>query len=119
MTSHPTHKDFELVANDNPQRDYTIKIKIPEFNCVCPRTGLPDFGCIYIEYIPGKHIVELKSLKLYIVAFRLCGVFHEDVTNKIRNDFIKACKPNKITVVGDFKPRGGIKTKVVCNDDSF
>ena len=115
----PSYKKLEIVPNEHVGSNYEIQIKIPEFNCVCPRSGLPDFGCIFINYIPNKHIVELKSLKLYIVAFRLCGVFHEDVTNKIRNDFIKACKPNKITVVGDFKPRGGIKTKVVCNDDSF
>ena len=116
MIKKPTHKDFEVVANEHPKRNYIIKIRIPEFNCVCPRTGLPDFGCIYIEYVPDKLIVELKSLKLYIVKFRNLGVFHEDVTNKILNDFKKACNPRKISVTGDFNPRGGIKTEVICND---
>ena len=115
----PSYKKLEAVPNEHVGTNYEIQIKIPEFNCVCPRSGLPDFGCIYINYIPNKHIVELKSLKLYIVDFRLCGIFHEDVTNKIRNDFKRVCKPKKITVIGDFKPRGGIKTKVVCNDDSI
>ena len=115
----PSYECLEIVPNDHPQSNYEIQIKIPEFNCVCPRSGLPDFGCIFINYAPNKHIVELKSLKLYIVAYRLCGIFHEDVTNKIRNDFISACKPKKINVIGDFRPRGGIKTKVVCHDDNF
>ena len=87
-------------------------ISIPEFNAVCPKTGLPDFGTIYITYSPNKHIVELKSLKLYIVKFRNCGIFHEHVTNKILDDFKKAAKPKKIEVYGDFSPRGGIKTSV-------
>ena len=78
----PTYKDLEVVNNDNAHRDYVIRISIPEFNCVCPRTGLPDFGTINIEYVPQKGIVELKSLKLYIVKFRNMGIFHEEVTNK-------------------------------------
>ena len=93
-----------------------IKISIPEFNCVCPRTGLPDFGCIYIEYSPNKYIVELKSLKLYTVKYRNLGIFHEHVTNKIMDDFKKACKPKKIHVTGDFHPRGGIKTIISSGD---
>ena len=112
----PNYKDLEIVKNEFPDRNYEINISIPEFNCVCQRTGLPDFGCIYIEYVPDKLIVELKSLKLYIVKFRNLGVFHEDVTNKILNDFKKACNPRKISVTGDFNPRGGIKTEVICND---
>ena len=112
--SKPTYKDLEVVSNEYNKRDYTIKISIPEFNCVCPRTGLPDFGCINIEYAPDKYIVELKSLKLYIVKFRNLGVFHEHVTNKILDDFKRACKPKTISVLGDFHPRGGIKTQVVC-----
>jgi len=113
----PTYKDLEVVNNDNMHRDYTIKISIPEFNCVCPRTGLPDFGTINIKYIPLKGIVELKSLKLYIVKFRNLGIFHEHVTNKILDDFKKACNPKTISVEGDFKPRGGIKTKVFAEDN--
>ena len=113
----PTYKDLEVVNNDNARRDYVIRISIPEFNCVCPRTGLPDFGTINIEYVPQKGIVELKSLKLYIVKFRNLGIFHEHVTNKILEDFKKACCPKKISVLGDFKPRGGIKTEVFVEDN--
>ena len=96
-------------------RDYSIKIEVPEFNCVCPRTGLPDFGTIYINYVPNKYIIELKSLKLYIVKYRNVGIFHEDVTNRILDDFKKASSPKKIEVIGDFNPRGGIKTSVYAN----
>ena len=108
----PNYKNLEIVKNDFPDRNYEINISIPEFNCVCPRTGLPDFGTIYINYSPNKLIVELKSLKLYIVKFRNIGIFHENVTNKILDDFKKAAKPKKIEVYGDFSPRGGIKTSV-------
>ena len=108
----PNYKDLEIVKNEFPDRDYEINISIPEFNCVCPKTGLPDFGTIYINYFPNKHIVELKSLKLYIVKFRNIGIFHENVTNKILDDFKKAAKPQTIEVLGDFNPRGGIKTSV-------
>ena len=109
-TAAPKHIDLEVVNNDFPDRDYEINISIPEFNCVCPKTGLPDFGVLYIKYIPNKLIVELKSLKLYIVKFRNLGIFHEHVTNKIMDDFRRACSPRKISVTGDFNPRGGIKT---------
>ena len=111
-TNDPTFKDLEVVDNEYSDRDYTINISIPEFNCVCPRTGLPDFGTIVINYIPEKYIVELKSLKLYMVKFRNMGIFHEHVTNKILDDFIKACNPKSIDIVGDFNPRGGIKTVI-------
>ena len=114
--SPPTYKALEVVTNEYSENDYTINVSIPEFNCVCPRTGLPDFGVIEIKYIPNKFIVELKSLKLYIVEFRNVGIFHEHVTNKILEDFKKACKPKKITVVGNFHPRGGIKTTVFSGD---
>ena len=112
MSQEPIYKDLEVVPNIYSDREYTINISIPEFNCVCPKTGLPDFGTINIAYVPKDHIVELKSLKLYIVKFRNVGVFHETVTNKILDDFKKACKPVKIKILGDFKPRGGIKTEV-------
>ena len=117
MIDSPTYKDLEAVENEFSDREYRINISIPEFNCVCPRTGLPDFGTINIEYIPNKHIVELKSLKLYIVKFRNMGIFHENVSNKILDDFKKACKPKKIKVFGDFKPRGGIKTNITTGDN--
>ena len=116
MSQEPTYKDLEVVPNIYSDREYTINVSIPEFNCVCPKTGLPDFGTINIAYIPKDHIVELKSLKLYIVKFRNVGVFHETVTNKILDDFKKACNPVKIKISGDFKPRGGIKTDVSCGD---
>ena len=111
----PNYKDLEIVKNEFPDRDYEINISIPEFNCVCPRTGFPDFGIIYINYLPNKYIVELKSLKLYIVKYRNIGIFHEDVTNRILDDFKKASSPQKIEVIGDFNPRGGIKTSIYSN----
>ena len=110
--NNPSYKDLETVPNEYAQRKYEIDIAIPEFNAVCPKTGLPDFGTIYISYVPNQLIVELKSLKLYIVKFRNMGIFHEHVTNKILEDFSKACKPLSISVKGDFSPRGGIKTTV-------
>jgi len=108
----PTYLEFEVVKNEYADRDYGIKISIPEFTCVCPRTGQPDFATIEINYIPDKLIVELKSLKLYIQQFRDQGVFHENVTNKILDDFCRACKPRRIDVIGHFNPRGGISTVV-------
>ena len=113
----PNSVDLEVVQNEYPDRDYEINISIPEFNCVCPRTGLPDFANIKIKYIPGEFIVELKSLKLYINQFRNVGIFHEHVTNKILDDFSSACQPKSIEVVGDFHPRGGIKTIIRSNSD--
>jgi len=112
QTNEPKYTDLEIVPNEYGNRDYTIEVSVPEFNCVCPRTGLPDFGTINITYVPNKSIVELKSLKLYMVKFRNVGIFHEHVTNRILDDFTKACKPKKIEVIGDFNPRGGIKTIV-------
>ena len=112
MKSLPKPTDLEIVKNEYLDRDYIINISIPEFNCVCPRTGLPDFANIKIQYVPDKYIVELKSLKLYAVKFRNVGIFHEHVTNKILDDFVKIAQPKKINIVGDFYPRGGIKTSV-------
>ena len=108
----PTYSDLEIVENEYVDRNYNINISIPEFNCVCPKTNLPDFGTIEINYIPDKSIVELKSLKLYVVKFRNIGIFHEHVTNKILDDFKAASRPRKIEVCGEFNPRGGISTKV-------
>jgi len=113
----PNYRDLEVVENEYSDRDYEIDISIPEFNCVCPRTGLPDFGTIYITYVPSQYIVELKSLKLYIVKYRNVGIFHEHVINKIMDDFKKASNPKNISVVGDFHPRGGIKTIIKSKDD--
>tara|TARA_B100000700_G_C14670371_1_gene680503 strand:+ start:349 stop:705 length:357 start_codon:yes stop_codon:yes gene_type:complete len=112
MDQKPLYTDLEVVENDYKDRDYNINIDIPEFNCVCPRTGLPDFANIKISYIPDKYIVELKSLKLYSVKFRNVGIFHEHVTNQILDDLVKVLTPKKISVVGEFHPRGGIRTSV-------
>jgi 7-cyano-7-deazaguanine reductase len=103
---------LEVVENKNADRDYTVNIEFPEFTCVCPRTGLPDFAVIKIEYIPDKLLVELKSLKLYFVSYRNVGTFHEEVVNKILDDLTAACQPRKMTLVGEFSVRGGIKTTV-------
>ena len=110
----PLYTDLEVVINEYTDRDYEVKINIPEFNCICPRTSLPDFATIKITYIPGNWIVELKSLKLYIVKYRNVGMFHESVTNKIFDDFIRVSAPKSIQVDGVFKSRGGINTTVTC-----
>ena len=108
----PSHQDLDIVENQYVDRDYIVKVSIPEFACVCPRTGQPDYAVIDIHYIPDKYIVELKSLKLYMVGFRNLGIFHEHVTNKIMDDFKKASSPRKVEVWGRFNPRGGICTIV-------
>jgi len=108
----PKHHDLEVVENEYTDRDYMVKVSIPEFSCVCPRTGQPDYAIIDIHYVPDKYIVELKSLKLYIVGFRNFGIFHEHVTNKIMDDFKNVSNPRKIEVFGRFNPRGGISTIV-------
>ena len=103
---------IETVPNGYPGRDYHVRIEFPEFTCVCPRTGLPDFAVIKIDYVPDKLIVELKSLKLYFISFRNEGIFHEHVVNRILDDIVAACKPRSAVVVGEFGVRGGIKTTV-------
>lgn len=104
--------NIEVIKNKYPQRDYTVNIEFPEFSCVCPRTGLPDFATIKIEYIPDKLIVELKSLKMYFISFRNVGMFHENVVNKILEDLVAVGKPRWAKVVAEFNVRGGIKTTV-------
>lgn len=101
---------------DNPQtdRDYTIRIDIPEFTCLCPKTGQPDFATIQIEYVPKQFCVELKSLKLYIVSFRDKGAFHEAITNTLLNDLVAATAPNFMRIRAVFNVRGGIYTTVVA-----
>ena len=111
-TTRPNYKDLEVVPNQYPEKNYTVNVLISEFNCVCPRTGQPDFATIEINYIPDKYIVELKSLKLYVQKYRNKGIFHETVTNKILEDFRQACKPKRVEAVGRFNPRGGISTIV-------
>ena len=112
MNDEPKYTDLEGVENEYRDREYTISVSIPEFNCVCPRTGLPDFANIKIQYVPDQYIVELKSLKLYAVKFRNVGIFHEHVTNRILDDFVKVAQPIKINIEGIFHPRGGINTSV-------
>ena len=98
--------------NQYPDRDYIVNIDIPEFTCVCPKTGLPDFANIRIRYIPDKSCVELKSLKMYAIFYRDIGIFNEHVVNKMLDDFVRACKPRWAEIVGEFNPRGGMKTTV-------
>ena len=109
---------LETFPNPRPGRDYEIEIRCPEFTSVCPKTGLPDFGEIQINYIPGELCLELKALKYYIVSFRDKGIFYEAVTNQILDDLVGACKPKRMTVVGDFSVRGGISTSVTAEYDA-
>ncbi|MGZ8445649.1 MAG: preQ(1) synthase [Candidatus Binatia bacterium] len=106
--------ELETFVNPRPERDFEINIECPEFTCVCPRTGQPDFATIRITYVPDKICLELKSLKLYLWSYRNQGAFHEAVTNKILDDLVAACKPRQMTVVGDFNVRGGIHTTVTA-----
>ncbi|WP_428897679.1 7-cyano-7-deazaguanine reductase [Parelusimicrobium proximum] len=96
------------------KRDYTIRIELPEFTSVCPKTGLPDFGTIVIEYIPNKLCLELKSLKYYLLEYRDMGIFMENIANKVLDDCVSACKPKSMTVTGDFTPRGGLKSIITA-----
>jgi 7-cyano-7-deazaguanine reductase len=102
----------EIETWENQYHGYEITITIPEFTCICPRTGLPDFGTITIHYLPGKLCLELKSLKSYIVAFRNIGIFNENATNRILDDVARACKPKWAVVKGEFSARGGMRTLV-------
>lgn len=107
-------KDLETFDNPHPERDYTIRIRMPEFTCLCPKTGQPDFATLDLEYIADARCVELKSLKLYIWSFRDEGAFHEDVTNRILNDLVKACTPRFMRLTAEFNVRGGIYTTIVA-----
>ncbi len=110
--SAPGHKQLETFPNPAPQRDYEITIEAPEFTCVCPKTGHPDFATLTLVYTPDKSCLELKAWKLYIQAWRNVGIFHEAVTNKIADDLIKALKPRKLSLTGAFHAHGGITTVV-------
>jgi 7-cyano-7-deazaguanine reductase len=105
-------KQLEVFDNPRPDRDYLISFECPEFTCLCPRTGQPDFATIRIRYVPDRRCVELKSLKLYLWSFRNEGAFHETVTNQILDDIVAATAPRFVEVVGDFYVRGGIHTVV-------
>lgn len=113
MSTKPS-KELEIFDNPNPGRDYTIRIEMPEFTCLCPKTGQPDFATLHLEYIPEQHCIELKSLKLYIWSFRDVGAFHEAVTNEILDDMVAACQPRFMRLTADFYVRGGITTSVIA-----
>jgi 7-cyano-7-deazaguanine reductase len=112
MTTAPS-KTLETFPNPQPARDYTVRIRVPEFTCLCPKTGQPDFAELTLEYIPEALCVELKSLKLYVWSFRDEGAFHEDVTNRILSDLVAATQPRFMRLTADFNVRGGIYTTVV------
>ena len=108
------NQELETFPSPTPERDYTIRSRIPEFTCLCPKTGQPDFATILLEYVPDLACVELKSLKLYIWSFRDTGAFHEAVTNRMLTDLVNACQPRFMRVSADFNIRGGISTVVVA-----
>jgi len=113
MSTQP-NTDLETFPNPNIERDYTIRIDTPEFTCLCPKTGQPDFATLSLEYVPNEHCVELKSFKLYIWSYRDKGAFHEAVTNSILEDLVKACEPRFMRLSAEFNVRGGVYTTVVA-----
>lgn len=115
LTATPSADQLDTFPNPNPEREYTIEIVCPEFTSVCPLTGQPDFGTIVYSYVPAAVCVELKSLKLYLQRFRNQGIYYEQVTNRLLDDFVAAAKPRSCTIVSDWTPRGGITTKVTCH----
>ncbi len=113
MSTRPS-TDLETFANPHPGRDYTIRIRVPEFTCLCPKTGQPDFATLQLDYVPHQRCVELKSLKLYIWSFRDQGAFHEDVTNQMLDKLVSVCEPRFMRLTAEFNVRGGIYTTVVA-----
>ena len=113
MPSAPS-RSLETFDNPQPGRDYTIRIRVPEFTCLCPKTGQPDFAELTLEYIPDQRCVELKSLKLYVWSYRDEGAFHEAVTNRILDDLAAATRPRFMRLTADFNLRGGIDTTVIA-----
>ena len=111
MSTTPT-KNLDTFDNPKPERDYEIRFECPEFTCLCPMTGQPDFATIFITYVPDRTCVELKSLKLYLWSYRDEGAFHEAVTNRILDDLVAATLPRRMTVTSRFLVRGGITTEV-------
>jgi len=107
------NKTLDTFFNPNSDRDYTIHIRIPEFTCLCPKTGQPDFATLFLDYVPDQRCLELKSLKLYLWSYRNEGAFHEAVTNQILNDLVQACAPRFMRLRAEFNVRGGIYTTVV------
>lgn len=113
MPTQPS-KELQTIPNPRQDRDYEVAMECPEFTCVCPKTGQPDFATIRIRYVPGPRCVELLSLKLYLWSYRGEGAFHEDVVNRILDDLVAACAPKYISVEGDFNVRGGIHAVVTA-----
>jgi 7-cyano-7-deazaguanine reductase len=105
---------IETFKNQYADRDYTIEMSCPEFTCVCPKTGLPDFGTVRVTYSPDQMCVELKSFKLYLIGYRNVGIFHENLVNKVLDELVKACRPRQARVEGVVSPRGGIQTTVTA-----
>ena len=114
MTTRPS-RALETFPNPSPGRDYEIRLEAPEFTCLCPRTGQPDFATLRVRYVPDRLCVELKSLKLYLWSFRDEGHFHEAVTNQVLDDLVAAIAPRRMTVTGEFNVRGGITTTVTAS----
>lgn len=110
----PSREQLETFPNPTPTRDYTIEIVCPEFTSLCPLTGQPDFGTLTYEYVPDGLCVELKSLKLYLQRFRTQGIFYEQVTNRLLDDFVATIKPRRCTLTSHWTPRGGITSKITC-----
>jgi 7-cyano-7-deazaguanine reductase len=106
--------EIEVWENQYPEKEFTVRLSYPEFTCVCPKTGLPDFAVINLEYVPQKLCVELRSLKMYFIAYRGVGIFHEHLVNKILEDFVSACRPRRARVEGVVNSRGGIQTTVTA-----
>ena len=104
----------EIETWPNQYPGYTIEISMPEFTSVCQRTGLPDHGTITLRYVPDKHCLELKSLKMYMIAYRNVGIFQENAVNRFLRDVVKAARPVEATVIGEFTPRGGVHTKITA-----
>jgi 7-cyano-7-deazaguanine reductase len=117
MSTEPS-RDLETFENPCPERDYEIRFEIPEFTCLCPKTGQPDFATLHIRYVPDRLCVELKSLKLYMWSYRDTGAFHEAVTNQILDDLVAALRPRKLFIDADFYVRGGIHTWVEAKYES-
>lgn len=114
MPTQPS-RTLETFPNPNPERPYEISMECPEFTCLCPKTGQPDFATIRIRYVPDRICIELKSLKLYLWSYRNEGAFHEAVTNRILDDLVAACRPRSMRVEADFNVRGGIHTVVTAS----
>ena len=121
MTNHmqpPSRDQLETFANQFPARDYQIEIICPEFTSMCPKTGQPDFGRLTFRYVADSLCVELKSLKLYLQAFRNEGIYYENVTNRILDDLVAVLRPRRMTLVAEFTPRGGISSRIIVSHPS-